>query len=62
MLIGMRSAGGMIDDLARLVRPLMVACMGSLIGIVVCSASLARSAVFSKACGYVLLFCGRKKL
>ena len=37
-----------MDGLLRLVRPFIVACMGCLVVSMVCSVSLARSAVFSK--------------
>ena len=46
--IGVGSAGVMVDGLLRLVRPLIVTCRGCLVVRVVCSASLVRSAVFSK--------------
>ena len=37
-----------MDDLLRLVRPLIVTCRGCLVVRLVCSASLVRSSVFSK--------------
>ena len=51
MSIRMKSADVVVDGLVRLVRPLMVMCMGFLIVDVKCLANLARSAVFSKKVG-----------
>jgi hypothetical protein len=44
----MGSVDVVVSGLARLVRPLMVTCMGCLIVVVLCSAILTRSVVFSK--------------
>ena len=54
MSIGMVSADVLVCGLARLVRPLMVAYMGCLVVSVVCSANLARYAVFSNQ----MVMCG----
>jgi hypothetical protein len=46
--VAVGSTGVMVDGLLRLLRPLIMTCRGCLVVCVVCSASLVRSAVFSK--------------